>query len=130
MQAGMTAQIAQRLEEADLPVTDENISRIANAMNLAGEAASMTDASFSYLIDNQLRPTIENVYKAVHAGSSVQTSITEEVWNSLKEDAAGILTDAGMQVTEESMQDARWLVEEGLLLTPENLQYKQSYNFV
>ncbi len=124
--SGLTEQIAQRLLASDLPATEENVSRIAKAMNLAKEAASMTDASFSYLIDNQLKPTIENVYKAVHAGSGVSTPVSEEVWDSLKSDAASIILDAGMTVSDETMQDARWLVEEGLPMTAENLQFRQT----
>lgn len=93
-------QIAKRLEEVNLPATESNVNRIAEAMNMAEEAQYMTEASFSYLIGERLAaqwaPTIENCYKAVHIRTARTTPLAEEVYRALQPQIAQVIEEAGL----------------------------------
>ncbi len=124
-QTGRTELIAERLEAVDLPVTDSNVARIAEAMNLAEEAQYMTEASFSYLIGNQLEPTLEACYKAVHAGAVRTEPLSDTVFEELMPQVGSVIENAGLEQNTAAVEDARWLIEKNLPLTADNLQYKQ-----
>lgn len=124
---GISELIAERLTAANLPVTENNVSRIADAVKLAGEAQYMTEASFSYLIGNGLEPTIENCYKAAHAGEGRKTPVSDELMKQLEPQINEVLRQAESKLPSELPQaeDARWLLERELPLTAENLTYKK-----
>ena len=134
---GLSKQIAERLVAANLPVTQNNVSRIADAMIMAEEAQHMTEASFSYLIGNELQPTIENCYKAVHAGAKRKQTVSDNLMKQLEPQITEVLQKAEQSVYAErritvgeavevpDQTDARWLLEQELPLTAENLIYKK-----
>ncbi len=124
---GISELIAERLTAANLPVTENNVSRIADAVKLAGEAQYMTEASFSYLIGNGLEPTIENCYKAAHAGEGHKAPVSDELMKQLEPQINEVLRQAESKLPSELPQaeDARWLLERELPLTAENLTYKK-----
>ncbi len=117
------AEIAERLAQANLPATETNVNRIAEAMNLAGEAQHMTDASFSYLINNNLKPTIENCYVAAHTGQGGKRIVTNEAFSELKADIKKVAERAGLEKGEATENMARKLLESGAALTEANLTY-------
>ena len=99
-------------------------SAMASAVKMAGETGGLTDAAKSYLMKNDLEPTIENAYKAVHSTSgtdSAAASLSDTEWNELKEQISGILEKSGMEINEENIQNAKWLVEHDIQVTAENL---------
>ena len=144
---GISELVAERLTAANLPVTENNVSRIADAVKMAGEAQRMTEASFSYLIGNGLEPTIENCYKAVHAGEGRKVPVADELMTQLEPQISEVLQQAEQAIKENRVQapgqsdrgafasqdarglpdqeDARWLLERELPLTAENLIYKK-----
>jgi hypothetical protein len=124
------AAIAERLIQADLPVTESNLSRIAEAVKMAGEAQFMTDASFSYLIENRLRPTVGNIYKAVHTGAAAKRTIDSDALLQLKNDIERVVSDAGFEPSEKTMQEAKSLIESGIPVTAENLAYREELGAV
>ncbi len=99
-------------------------SAMASAVKMAGETGGLTDAAKSYLMKNDLEPTIENAYKAVHSTSgtdSAAASLSDTEWKELKEQISGILEKSGMEINEENIQNAKWLVEHDIQVTAENL---------
>ena len=97
---------------------------MASAVKMAKETGHLTDSAKSYLMKNDLEPTIENAYKAVHSTSgtdSAVSSLSDTEWNELKEQISGILEKSGMEVNEENLQNAKWLVEHDVQVTAENL---------
>lgn len=144
---GISELIAERLTAANLPVTENNVSRIADAVKMAEEAQHMTEASFSYLIRNGLEPTIENCYKAAHAGEGRKVPVSDELVKQLEPQINEVLHQAEQEIKENRVQasgqsdggafllqdanglpdqeDARWLLERELPLTAENLVYKK-----
>ena len=117
---GVSELVAERLAAANLPVTANNVSRIADAVIMAEEAQYMTEASFSYLIGNGLEATIENCYKAAHAGDGRKAVIPDELMQQLEPQIEEMLRQ-----TNQLIEDARWLLERELPLTAENLFRKK-----
>ena len=122
-ETGTEKLIAKMLYDADLPVTKENIAEVSQAADTALNAGKLTDSSESYLIRNNLMPTIENIYRAVHSGEMRQIPIDDTSWESLKEKALEIVKEAGADSTE-GLNSAKWLVEHDLPVTAENILYK------
>jgi len=117
-----TKKIVQKLIEADLPVTQENIEKIANAMEMASTATQMSDRAMNYLIKNNLEPTIENIYKAQYSGNySDKKGVSEETWNGLVGQVTEIISGAGLEVNDENLESAKWLLNHQLPLTEDNL---------
>lgn len=118
---GLTAIIAERLVEADLPVTQENVAEIATAARMGSSAAHMGDGAFAYLIKNNLEPTAGNIYRSVYAGHLRREQMAEGDWLAIEEEASKVAYEAGS-----STEDARWMLEYDIPITRENLLYKKN----
>lgn len=140
--------MAQKLLEEGLPVTEDNLEKIASAMEHSGAAPSMTDRSMKYYIVNQMDSTINNIYHAAYAGSSrrygdyqaggqswsgssAAYSISAEAagetaasdaWAELAPQAEKIIKDAGLDVIGDTMRQAEWLYSNDLPITEQNLK--------
>lgn len=144
----MARQIAHRLEENCLPVTAENIKKFSNLLEMASVATTMSDKAMNYLIDHELEPTIQNVYRAQYAGESkgyqnyvpnygkafqtgainysVETErkdklIMEENWQEVKPQVEKIIENAGWEVNETALKQAKWLFSNELPITDDTL---------
>lgn len=146
--SGVTEQIIRALENANLPVTENNIKRIASAMDMANVAQDMSDQAMQYLVDQELSPTIGNVYHAQYAGSSqkyndyvaqygngYQSSAVmyegtaaqsvsvdkESMWQEITPQVENIITEAGLEVDAPTLEQAKWLFSNDLPITRESL---------
>lgn len=146
--------IAERLLEADIPITEENIRKISNAMEQSQTIEGLSDKAKKYLIDNQLSLTVENIYHARYAGSRTadigykaeiknyknsyiaytssqnvrdeKSKETDSAWREISSQAEKIVKDAGYSADSETMQQAKWLFENDLPITPETLKALKS----
>lgn len=146
----MAQQIAKKLEGANLPVTAENIKKIANTVELASISTKLSDKAMAYMIENELAPTVENIYHAQYAGNSQKyqdyipnygdgfsnDSITydvdaagqnnmvkEENWNKIQPQVEELLRNVGMESEERTtaLKQAKWLYFNDLPITEESL---------
>lgn len=121
--------IAKQLKRANLPVTEENLASVENAMTLAAGIHNVTEGAKAYLIKNEQPPTVENLYTSMHRGAPREVNLTDGVWNELKAQAGGILKQANEEMPDgvpaAQEEDARWLLEKDLPLTAENIVYKK-----
>lgn len=125
-EAGLEKRIAEQLAAANLPVTEENIERVAAAVRQSGEASKLNDPAAGYLLKNQLAPTIENVYKAVHSRErNPRTEFPETVFEELKDSIIKNLEGEGMEAGEEELKAARWLLSRELPVTAEQISRYQ-----
>mgnify|MGYP001264845270 CR=1 FL=1 len=113
--------IIERLEKANLPVTDSNIAKIMMAMDLITDI-SISDNDKYYMMKNSLTPTIENIYKAVYSSSPVYEAISDSVIDEMKVQIEKMIESEGLELTKENQENARWLIKNNLPLTKENLQ--------
>ncbi len=128
--SGRRRMIIEKLQNADIPVTRENVDAIEGAAVMAREAAVMSDNSFAYLIKNNMAPSAGNIYRAAHCGELKAVRLSQDAWSQLEKSVAVIVGSAaetvkasGISLPEES--DARWLLEHEIPVTQENLIYKK-----
>ena len=114
--------IVEKLEKANLPVTEENIARMANLLELSTVIENMSDKSFHYMIQNQLEPTIPNLYKASFAGGyGDATPLSKEAVGQLEEDIKEVVDKSPVADKELGREMAKWLLEHRLPLTEKTL---------
>lgn len=124
-------EVVDKLIDADLPVTEENIERVQNAMKMAAAASPISDKAATYLIKNRQEPTVENIYKAGYSGSySERKEISEEVWNKLLGQVKDVIAGSGMEVNEENLESAKWLLNHDLPLTGDTLWALRDLNSI
>ncbi|MDD6037837.1 MAG: DUF6240 domain-containing protein [bacterium] len=114
-------QIAQIAGNAALASQYETAIAQAQALEALGEGA------VKYLIDNDLMPTIENLYQAQYNGGSayVKQPQAEEFDSQMREQITKIIASAGRMPTESLMEDAKWLAANNLPVTAETINYLQ-----
>ncbi len=145
----LAEQIANALTQADLPVTEANIKKVSGVMYRAAVTPNLSESAMNYMLENALEPTIENVYHAQYAGSSskfsnykvgqgvsyqsqvvsyesdaqnAQAFDLTDTWQEIAPQAEKMLTEDGIEVTDEVMEQAKWLFEHDLPITGEMIE--------
>lgn len=116
--------VTSSFREADVPLTEENLQRVATAWMMASQLQPLEQGSVRYLIDNEMDSEIWNLYVAENSGAAAGApdGMDENVLKGeLARQVDDIIVHSGRQVNEESRGDAAWLLENGLPLTEENL---------
>lgn len=130
--AGSTAlatQLEHAMHEADLPVNEENVTNTVDALQQAGALEPLTDGAKKYIIENELEPTIENIYKAEYSSAAyLPAQNTQLNVYAFADQVEKIITDAGLFVNEQTMGECQWLLANELPITEENLVYLEELN--
>lgn len=129
--------IEAALKEAALPATLENVTEISEALNVSGELTIPSDDAKKYMINNCPEPTVNNFYIANHSSSAdtsanrasyymdetgyVGKNPTDADIESLSPQIEKIISDAGLSVNEQTINEAKWLINKDIPLTKENL---------
>ena len=125
------------LKETALPATLENVTEISEALNVSGELTIPSDDAKKYMINNCPEPTVNNFYIANHSSSAdtstnrasyymdetgyVGKNPTDADIESLSPQIEKIISDAGLSVNEQTINEAKWLINKDIPLTKENL---------
>ncbi len=117
--------IVSRLLEAGIPVNDERIKDIEEALDLWKSAADINRDTGAYLINNKLQPTIENIYKAKYSGDAKRVELPQRVWDEMLPSVTNVIKEAGLEVEPAVLALAKELVESKVPLTPANLITKE-----
>ncbi|MDE7130357.1 MAG: hypothetical protein K2O65_00975 [Lachnospiraceae bacterium] len=128
-------ELSRQFAEHDVPLTEENIREVMKAYAKASTLQEMTEGAAKYMVENNMEPTIDNLYLAGYSstadgsrqgrgyytdGAGYYAKKAEEYdWSNLRPQMEKILKEAGLEVNEESLEDAKWLIEKGIPLTPE-----------
>lgn len=129
-------ELLKQMQQADLPITQENLDAIGTAMAQLQELTGLSEDAVKYMIMNQKTPTIENLYKAQFSSASslkqakgyysesgyYAKKAEDYNWETLKGQMEKTINQAGLDNSDESIEQAKWLVESGIELTPENLK--------
>ena len=129
--------IEAALKEAALPATKDNVTEITEALNVSGELTIPSDDAKKYMINNCPEPTVNNFYIANHSSSAdtstnrasyymdetgyVGKNPTDADIESLSPQIEKIISDAGLSVNEQTINEAKWLINKDIPLTKENL---------
>lgn len=131
-------EITRAFHENDIPVTEENVRDVMQALEKSRELAEPTDGTVIYMVRQGMEPTVDDLYLAQHSagvnggpqsygyydqnGSGYYAKRAEEYdWDALQEQIERVIRDAGLKEDKESTDQARFLIEEGIPLTAESL---------
>lgn len=131
--------VAESFRAADLPLTEENISAVAQAWTMANQLEAPGQGSIRYLLDNGLDNEIWNLYMAENSGAAAGSAEAPAYYaedikgyytrtggsaadGELAAQVDDIIARSGRQPDEESRRDSAWLLDNGLPLTEENLE--------
>ncbi len=129
--------IEAALKEAALPATKDNVTEITEALNVSDTLEQPSDDAKKYMINNCPEPTVNNFYIANHSSSADTTANrasyymdetgyvgknpTDADIESLSPQIEKIISDAGLSVSEQTINEAKWLINKDIPLTKENL---------
>lgn len=116
------AQIAQALEEANLPATETEVARVVSALSMSQTAVNLSDSAKVYLIQNTLPPTIENLYHGQYSGTEGVSSDDTDIvaWQAVLPQAEQILAENGLDSAE--LAHAKWLFANELPVTVDSIR--------
>lgn len=128
-------ELSKQFAEHDVPVTEENVKDAKKAYDKAAELQEMTEGAAKYMVENRMEPTIDNLYLAGYSSTSdgdrqgrgyyadstgyYAKKAEDYNWQQLRPQMEKVLEEAGLEINEETLKDAKWLIEKGVPLTPE-----------
>lgn len=128
-------ELADQFAKRDIPLTAENAKEVKKAYDKAMELQDMTEGATKYMVENHREPTINNLYLAEHSstadgnrqgrgyyadGPGYYAKKAEDYnWQQLRPQMEKVLEEAGLEINEETLDNAKWLIEKGVPLTPE-----------
>lgn len=145
--ASITGSVGEAKELTDsfanhqVALTEDNVKDAVNAIMKAMKLQGLSDGMVQYMINNQIEPTIENLYvtqfSATQDSHQAQGYFSDGTgyyarkaqqfnWNQLSGQIKQVCDEAGvdMENPEElnmAMENGRWLIEQGIPLTADNL---------
>lgn len=123
------AMLVNQMKAYDIPATDDNIKAGTDAIDRAKSITNISNETKAYLVRNNMNPTVSNVYKATYSSSQVQdyrqktkmTEISDELFEELKPQLKQILEEAHIDGSDENLNQCRWLIDEDIAVTPDNV---------
>lgn len=123
------AMLVNQMKAYDIPATDDNIKAGTDAIDRAKSITNISNETKAYLVRNNMNPTVSNVYKATYSSSQVQdyrqktkmTEISDELFEELKPQLKQILEEAHIDSSDENLNQCRWLIDEDIAVTPDNV---------
>lgn len=119
----LARQLERAFREADLPVNDENVRDSVDAMRMAEALKTPGDDAVRYLMENSLPPTVANLYRAEYSGGYQGYEGQRVNMTPFLNQVERIIVQAGFPVSEQTIGECRWLLENELPLNEENLSY-------
>lgn len=128
--ANYAAVMENALKEADLPATEELVQDGVIGMQKIDElpTGELSQESKDYLVKNNLSATVENIYRATYAGNdtsvndgdlTTRDTMDKGMENQLKK----VLTDAGLEITEDFLNQAKDMLSKGMPVTTDTVTY-------
>ncbi len=133
--------IKESLKNADLPDTPDNVKKISEAVAMMSEIDSLTDGSIKYMVENDMRPTIGNIYTSTFSafgdgsrqargyyGEDMPGYLAKKAdtvdWESIEPQVKKAVEEMTIDgaTAEEKLDDARWLIEKGIPLTEQKME--------
>ncbi|MCR4807350.1 MAG: DUF6240 domain-containing protein, partial [Lachnospiraceae bacterium] len=127
-------QLREAFNKSDLPITTENVKGVLDAAGQAEGIKGLTEDVKKYMVANNIEPTIANLYKAGYsAGMSNGRQARGYYMDStdgyyakkadvfdmeqIRGQVEGIINKAGLEVNDETMAEAEWIIKSGLPIT-------------
>ncbi len=116
-------EIAKRLQSKGIVPTKENVSDSLSALETTEKINPLDDATKGYILKNNVTPTINNIYIASHSsyGSNSSEQLSEKEWNEISPQVALLIKDAGLELNDYTLNQGKWLVENKIDVTTDNI---------
>ena len=104
---------------------------MAEAVKKAESIGEIDDTEKEYILKNELEPTVGNIYKASYSCDGTgekQSAMTDEEWKQLEQQIEKIFEKNGMDISNENMEAAKWLVEKEIPVTVDNILKLEKLN--
>ena len=131
--AAYAAELDRAFRENGVPMTEQNAKDAVAVIRQAEQIPNLTDGAKKYLVENELEPTINNMYLALHSGAGVNTAprgyvqtdgylgmtaqagqIPEE---KLTSQMQKVIERAGEEADDENLAEAKRVLDLGMPLT-------------
>lgn len=137
--AAFAEELARQFQAHDIPLTEENVRAVKDAFERAMQTGEIGEGAIKYMVENQMEPSIDNFYLADHSaasdsrrqahgyyaadGTGYYAKKAEDYnWEQLRPQIERVLEEAGLEVTDENVEKAQWLIGVGVPLTAETMQ--------
>lgn len=130
--------IRENLEKRQLPATKESVQSMKQTVVMAEQLSEISPATKKYLVENAMRPSVENIYTAQYSGSMsgkqangyfeqdgtgyLAAKSDEVTSGELDEQIRQLFEAEDIEFSEEAFQNAKWLIAEGIPVTAENVE--------
>ena len=130
-------ELYKQFKAHDIPVTEENVMNAKQAYDKANTLRTPDDGTVKYMVENRMEPTVDELYRAGYsstsdnrqshgyyaadAGGYYAKKAEEYHWDQLQPQMEKVLEEAGLEVTDENLEEAKWLIESGIPLTAESV---------
>ena len=133
-------ELKNQFHDRDIPLTEENVRAVTDTYEQIKNISKLSEGSEKYMVENQMEPTPEDLYTAQYSapqdGSRQGTGYyadgtvngyyakkPEQIdLEALLPQIVKVIEDAGLEVSEETIGQAQWLIEKGIPLDEESLQ--------
>lgn len=123
----MANEISESLHAAGVPATETNVKDMKELVDMADSLEAPSHEVKNYLVENELPPTIQNIYYAEHSVSGTQPagignpaagSADSAIDSSktIKNQIEKIISSAGFEADSENYAIAKQMVHDGLVL--------------
>lgn len=143
--AGYANALKNAFAQQDLPLTEDTVKDTIESVDQALSLTEMTDDMKQYLLENDLAPTIDHLYRASFStAANTQSSMggyfadsmngyygkkPQQVdMDGLAEQIEKIAKEEGLTFDETVKGEAKWMLEKGILLTGRNLSRLDQMN--
>ena len=91
-------------------------------------SAKLNDSEKAYLVKNEMEPTVENAYLAMHSGNTDKTEskITDAEWEEIKPQVVKILEESGVTTDDTNLLRCRFMIDNRIDINPKNFMYLQT----
>lgn len=132
-------ELTRQFAAHDLPLTEENVRAAKEAFERAVQTGQPDEGVVKYMVENRMEPTIDNLYLAGHSAASDSSrqghgyyeadntgyyakKAEDYNWEQLRPQIERVLEEAGLENSEENVQNAQWLIGVGVPLTAETMK--------
>lgn len=135
--AAVASQISDSFLKENVPVTKENISEVMKNIDISKELSTPSDLEKQYMIKNDLEPTVNNFYTSQYSSGKESSKSFKSYFldasgymgmrdgsadfELLKPQVEKIIEEAGMEITDDNMKAAEWLLSKDVPITGENI---------
>ena len=132
-------ELKKQFDKYDIPFTEENIGAVVSAWHTMEEVPALPEGSVKYMIENEMAPTVENLYlarysatddgsrqgKGYYAAGTVAGYFAKKPedidYTQLMPQIENVIKEAELTVDDETVEAAKWLIEKGIPLNSDTL---------